>query len=206
MTDCFTLLNEPRRPWLDAGEVNNRFQQLSKEVHPDRFHDAPETEKARAGQRYAELNTACQRLCDPRERLLHLLELESGAPPQNVQRIPPGTMDLFVEVGQGCRDTDAFVAERGLVSSPMLKVQMFQRGLELTDRLNALQQRVNAMRDGLVAELQTMNAAWEQAPVPGRPERFAALPLERLEQVYRVFSYVSRWTEQIGERLVRLAM
>ena len=40
----------------------------------------------------------------------------------------------------------------------------------------------------------------------GAPERAPALPLKRLEQVYRVFSYVSRWTDQLQERLVRLAM
>ncbi len=206
MTDCFALLNEPRRPWLEAAEVRDRFHQLSKDLHPDRFHDAPEVEKERAGKAYAELNTACQRLCDPRERLLHLLELESGARPPNVQRIPPGTMDLFVEVGQICRDADACLAERAQVTSPLLKVQVFQRGLDCADRLNTVQQKVNAMRDSLVAELQTMNAAWASAPSPGSAARNAALPLERLEQIYRVFSYVSRWTEQIQERVVQLAM
>ena len=35
--------------------------------------------------------------------------------------------------------------------------------------------------------------------------RAAALPLERLEQVCRVFSYMARWTEQIQERLVQLS-
>jgi hypothetical protein len=115
-------------------------------------------------------------------------------------------MDLFVEVGQSCRDIDAFVAERARVTSPLLKVQMFQRTSEWTDRLNELQQNVNLMRDGLVGELQTMNRAWESAPDPGSPGRPAALPLERLEQIYRVFSYVSRWTEQIQERVVQLAM
>jgi DnaJ-domain-containing protein 1 len=206
MTDYFALLEEPRRPWLDAAALKSRFHQLSTEAHPDRFHNAPDADKALAGQRYSTLNTAAQCLGDPRERLLHLLELELGAAPANLQRIPPGTMDLFMEVGQCCRDVDAFLAERAKTHSPLLKVQMFQRGMEWTDRLAALQQQVNGKREELANELKAMNPAWESAPPVGSPGRAGALPLERLEQIYRVISYLSRWTEQIQERLVQLAM
>ncbi|MBI5383645.1 MAG: DnaJ domain-containing protein [Verrucomicrobia bacterium] len=206
MTDYFALLNEPRRPWLEAEELKQRFRQLSTAVHPDRFHTAPDADRAAAGQRYADLNTAYQCLLEPRERLRHLLELELGAKPKDVQRIPPGTMDLFVEVGQSCRDADAFLAERAKVTSPMLKVQMFQRGMEWTDKLNGIQRNVNAMRDGLSRELQELNAAWDAAPAIGSANRAPALPLERLEQIYRVLSYVTRWTEQLQERVVQLAM
>lgn len=206
MTDYFALLDEPRRPWPDLDALKARFLRLSSEAHPDRFHAAPADERAAAGQRYAELNAAYQCLNDPRERLLHLLTLERGAKPRDVQRIPPGTMDLFVEIGQTCRDADAFLAERSKVTSPMLKAQMFQRGLEWVDRLNALQQKVNAKREELDAELKRLNAAWDAAPPVGSPDRAAALPLDRLEQLYRATSYVTRWTEQIQERLVQLAL
>lgn len=206
MTDYFALLNEPRRPWLEAEALKADFYKLSTTVHPDRFHNAAEAEKTRAGQRYAEINTAYQCLSDPRDRLRHLLELELGAQPKDVQRIPPGTMDLFMEVGQLCREAEAFLGQRAQATSPMIKVQLFQRGLEWTDKLMALQQKVNAQRDGLFAELQSMNAAWSAAPAIGAPGRAAALPLERLEQIYRVLSYVSRWTEQLQEHLVQLAM
>jgi DnaJ-domain-containing protein 1 len=205
MTDAFALLDEPRQPWLDANELKQRFHDLSNPVHPDRVHSASEEEKQRATQHYSELNAAYNTLREPRDRLLHLLELELGAKPKDVQRIPPGTMDLFVEVGQLCRDVDAFLVERGKVTSPLLKVQMFERGMEWTDKLQALQQRINSKRDELAAELQQMNAVWDQAPAIGSAERRATLPLERLEQIYRVFSYVARWTEQVNERIVQLA-
>jgi hypothetical protein len=137
--------------------------------------------------------------------LLHLLELESGARSKDVQRIPPGTMDLFVQVGQLCRDADTFLANRSKVTSPLAKVQVFQEGMDWTDKLQSLQQRVNATRDELNRELEQMNEVWRSAPPPGAPDRVAALPLERLEQVYRVFSYIARWSEQIQERTLQLA-
>jgi curved DNA-binding protein CbpA len=205
MHDYFALLDEQRRPWLDTDSLKARFLQLSGQTHPDRFHNAPAAEKEAALQRYTALNTACQCLSDPRQRLLHLLELELGAPPRNVQRIPPGTMDLFMEVGQCCRDVDVFLAERAKMESPMLKVRMFQKGLQWSEALMALEQAVNRRSEQLAAELQGMNAAWASAPPPGQPGRPAVLPLERLEQIYRVFSYLSRWTEQIPEHLVQLA-
>ena len=206
MTDYFALLNVPRSPWLDPQALKADFLRLSAAVHPDRFHNAPEDERLSVSQRCTELNTAYQCLSDPKDRLVHLLTLEAGAKPKNVQRIPPGTMELFVEVGQLCRETDAFLVERAQVTSPMLKVQMFERGLEWTEKLNALQQRVNAQSETLLAELRSMTAAWEVAPAVGSADRAVALPLERLEQIYRALSYVTRWTEQLRERTVQLAM
>src|SRR5688572_7177378 len=179
MLDPFALLNEPRRPWLDAEALKQKFIQFSSEVHPDRTHNAPEAEKQQTSQRYAEVNAAYNTLREARSRLLHLLELEAGAKPTDIQRIPPGTRDLFVEVGQLCRDVDAFLSQRGNVTSPLLKVQMFERGMEWTDKLQGLQQRINAKRDELTAELQQMNPIWESAPAIGSPQRAAALPLER---------------------------
>ncbi|HEY0548606.1 MAG TPA: hypothetical protein VGF13_03335 [Verrucomicrobiae bacterium] len=205
MIDAFTLLNEPRRPWVDAEALKQKFLPLFSPVHPDRVHSASDAEKQSANARYAELNAAYNTLREPRDRLVHLLELETGAKPADIQRIPPGTMDLFVEVGQLCRDIDAFSAERAKVDSPLVKVQMFQRGMEWTDKLQSLQQRIVARRDELAVELWKMNEVWDAAPPMGSAERRAALPLERLEQIYRVFSYIARWSEQLQERNVQLA-
>ncbi len=205
MKDYFAFLGEERRPWLEPGPLKEKFLRLTTEQHPDRFHGAGEEVRAEAGRRYADLNAAYNALREPRDRLLHLLELETGQRPSDIQRIPPGTMDLFVEVGQACRDADAFLAEKLAVESPMLKVQHFQRGIEWTERLRQLQGRVNAKAAELESELRTMNDAWAAAPAPGTPGRAEALPLRRLEEIYRVLSYVRRWTDQIQERLVHLA-
>ncbi len=205
MVDNFILLDEPRRPWLDPDALKTKFLVLSGPLHPDRVHNASEADKLAANQRYAELNAAFNCLKEPRDRLIHLLELELGAKPKDVQKIPPGTMDLFVEVGQTCRDADAFLTEKAKVTSPMLKVQMFEKGMDWTDKLNALQQRINQRRDELLTELKEMNHVWETAPAIASSDRPKVLPVERLEQVYRVFSYIARWTEQIQERVVQLS-
>ena len=210
MTDFFILLGVPRRPWIEPDSLRARFLELSTPLHPDRFHNAPNVEKQATNEIFSELNAAYNCLREPRERLRHLLELETGAKPKDVQRIPPGTMDLFMEVGHLCREVEAFLKEKEKVTSPLLKVQVFQKAMAWTDKLNALQQKVNAKRAELEAELKTMNSLWERAgehaDLPASPpSQPLALPLERLEQVYRILSYVARWTQQIQERVVPLS-
>jgi len=203
--DNFALLQEPRQPWLDPDSLKAGFLRLAAQLHPDKTHQAGAEEKTAANERYAEINAAYHCLLEPRDRLLHLLELESGAKPKDVQSIPPGAMDLLVEIGQACRETDLFLATRAKTESPLLKAQMFETGMAWTDKLNQLRQRIDSRRGELLDELKSMNAIWNAAPPPGSAGRAAALPLERLEQMYRVLSYMARWAEQIQERLVRLS-
>lgn len=204
--DLFQVIEELRRPWLEEEELKAKFLRLSTPVHPDRFHGSTSPEAVEAGKRYVDLNTAYQTLRSARSRLLHLLELESGQRPADIQRIPPGTFDLFVEIGQMCRDVDAFLSKRAAVTSPMLKVGLFQEGLQWTERIKDLQGRVGQKAQALEQELREMNVHWEKAPAVGIPGRAESLPLPRVEEMYRILSYTTRWNGQLQERMVQLMM
>jgi curved DNA-binding protein CbpA len=206
MTDYFVLLGEPRRPWLDPEALKTRFLTLSAATHPDRFHHAPAAKQEAATRQSAELNTAHSTLRDPKTRLLHLLELELGRRPTGIEQAPPGLMDLFLEVGGLCQEADRFRAERDRITSPMLKAKAFAQGLELTDRLGQLQEQVRVRLAALESELSLLNAAWETAPPVGSPERAARLPLERLADLARSWSFAARWLGQLQERVVHLAV
>ncbi|MBI5775700.1 MAG: DnaJ domain-containing protein [Verrucomicrobia bacterium] len=203
MTDYFTLLQEPRRPWLDVEKLKGKFFQFSAEVHPDRSHNAPEAEKQATNERYQELNAAYNCLRDPKERLRHLLELECGAAPANIQQAPAQLMDLFFEIGQACKAVDVFLAEKARAASPLLKVKFLEDGLNRLDELNAMQQKLRVPVAALEEELKAMNTVWESA---GDGASGVALPLRRLEEIYRELSFLSRWTAQIQERVAQLAM
>ncbi|HWD90711.1 MAG TPA: DnaJ domain-containing protein [Verrucomicrobiae bacterium] len=199
MTDYFALLNEPRRPWLEPEPIKQKFLALSATVHPDRVHNLGEAERAAAQERYTELNAAYNCLREPRERLQHLLKLELGALPRDIQRIPSDLMDLSLEVGKACRDADTFLAEKEKVTSPLLQVTFFERSEEFRDRLQALRQRANTLNDQLNEELKRTDTEW----LAGAETHLTLLP--RLEELYRLFSYFARWTAQIQERIVRLS-
>jgi curved DNA-binding protein CbpA len=201
MIDCFALLQQPRRPWLDPDALNQKFLSFSAENHPDRVHAASEVEKSAAQQRYAELNSAYQRLRDPKERLQHLLELERGAKPQQVQRIPPELMDVSMEVARLCRQADAFIGEKNRTTSPLLLVQMFERGQECTVKLTELQKQIQSRQEALVAELKRLDAEWEG----GQNRGGHGTTLPRLEELWRLFGFCGRWLGQLQERIVQLS-
>src|SRR3974390_115525 len=102
MNDCFKVLGQRRRPWLESGKLKQTFLELSAEWHPDRVHGRSNGERQAAQERYTELNSAYQRLREPKERLEHLLELELGTVPTQVQRIPSELMELAMGIGQLC--------------------------------------------------------------------------------------------------------
>ena len=201
MTDYFALLNEPRRPWLEPEALKTKFLKLAAAAHPDKRRGANETEKNAANRRYAELNAAYQCLSEPKSRLRHLLELELGAKPKNVQQIPPALANLFAEVATLCRDTDAFLAEKGKATSPLLQVGFFERAQEWTERLSAIQKKFNGLRGRLTGDLKLLDKKWVAT---GTATHGEILP--KLEELYRSFGYFNRWHSQIQERIVRLSL
>ena len=195
--DYFALLDEPRKPWIDTGLLKDKFMEMSARSHPDKFPQATPEERERISARYTELNAAYQCLSHTRDRLLHLIELETGKPPLDVQRIPPGTSDLFMQIGQTCAQAAAFLEKQPQTDSPILKAKRFVEQMEWTDKLTELQDRLNEISSKLEEELKHMNTDLDNG---------APLPLERLEEIYRSASYINRWTDQIREKLVQLAV
>lgn len=200
MTDCFALLDEPRRPWLDPESLKQKFLALSSAVHPDRVHHLGESERSAAHQRYTELNAAYQRLREPRDRLRHLLDLEGGSTAHEQTRVPSDIAEIFFEIGQACRDADAHLTQQAKAGSPLLKAQLFARGQECAEKLFGLQQTVNARVQKMHEDLKALDARWPAAP-PVPP----AL-LDQLDDLYRRISFCTRWSAQMQERIVRLAV
>ena len=200
MTDNFALLKEPRRPWVDPDALKQKFFALSANAHPDRIHSSSETDKVAVTKKFTELNAAYNCLLEPKSRLLHLLELELGAKPKDIQTIPSTLADLFAEVSTVCRSADGFLAEKNKVSSPLLQVQLFERGQDWVEKLNVLQRKLNELRGKLTDELKSLDAQWISSDPASRREI-----LPKLEELYRLFGYFNRWNGQIQERVVQLS-
>ena len=201
MTDYFALLNEPRRPWLDPEALKDKFLAMSAQSHPDRVHNLGRLEQEAAHARYLDLNAAYHCLREPKDRLRHLLELERGTIPTEVQQVPSDLMDLFVEVGQACREADAHLTAKAATSSPLLRVRLFERGQEWMEKLEALRQRIEVKQATVIGELKSLDGAWQKA---GGPSERGAL-LDQLERLHRLSSFYSRWSSQLQERLLQLS-
>ena len=203
MTDYFALLSLPRRPWLDPDSLKQKFLALSADAHPDRLHNAPPDQKSAALQHYTQLNTAYQTLRDDKSRLQHLLTLERGAKPADIQDIPTGLMEILLQVRDLCRRADALLAEKTATTSPLLHVALFERAQENIAALTQLQNQLAAARQQLRDHIQHLDATWDDLPPAKSPARDAALA--RLEELYRLFGYFTKWTAQTHERIVQLS-
>jgi molecular chaperone HscB len=192
--DPFALFDLPPAPALDVEALKERFSRATAESHPDKFAQAPEAERQTAEARYAELNRAYQTLTDPRARLLALYELTKGEKPRDVQRIPPGTMDLFVEVGQTCRNFDEFLERKKNASGALERAGLMSEELALQDQLAELREKLDHLAVTLEADLTALDLRW----------RDGDREINALEAVYRKYSYLARWKQQLEEREIAL--
>jgi curved DNA-binding protein CbpA len=188
--DPFALFELEPVPALDADALKERFARATGETHPDKFQQAPEAERTAAETRYAELNRAYQTLIDPRQRLLALYELTKGEKPRDVQRIPPGTMDLFIEVGQACQQCDQFLERKRSAGGALQRAALMGEELTLQDTLMTLQGKLEKLGGTLETELAALDQRW----------RAGGKDLNALEAVYRKYSYLARWRQQLEER------
>jgi hypothetical protein len=191
VTDYFALLGEPRQPWLDEEALKTRFFALSGSKHPDRAQTA--TERSASNESYTELNAAFNCLREPRDRLRHLLDLETGRKPASVQQVPGDLIDLFFQVGQLCREADEFLKRKAAVTSPLLVVDLFEQGQQIGERLITFRQSLTGRQEQLYGELKLLNPDWRSK-------------LPRLEEIYQTLGYLNRWSGQLQERVVQLAM
>ena len=200
MTDYFALLQESRRPWIDPDLLRQKFLTLASDFHPDRVHEASDSERAGVTNRYAELNAAFQCLAEPKLRLRHLLELELGSKPQDIETIPSALANFFAEVATTCRNADIFLAEKKQVLSPILQVQLFERGQDWLEELSTLQGKLNTLKEKLTEDLKSTDRNWMTCDSESRQKL-----LSNLEEIYRLFGYFNRWTNQIHERILQLS-
>lgn len=190
----FTLFELEPAPALDVGALKERFTRMTAETHPDKFQQAPEVERTAAETRYAELNRAYQTLIDSRQRLLALYELTKGEKPRDVQRIPPGTMDLFIEVGQICQQFDQFFERKKAAGGALERAALMSEELTLQDTLATLRGKLEKLGATLEDDLAALDIRW----------RTGEKDLNALETVYRKYSYLARWRQQLEEREIAL--
>lgn len=71
----FELFEIPQRFDVDVAELANRYRELQKAVHPDKFANAGEQQKLLAISKTAQVNDGYQTLKDPIRRAEHMLLL-----------------------------------------------------------------------------------------------------------------------------------
>lgn len=197
MEDHFERLGLPRRPWLSPETVKDRFLQLSADSHPDHHGGLALEERQAKELEFTRINRAHQILSNTRERLLHLLALETNATPADTRTVPPGVASLFAPVGEALRRAEAALREKTAVLSPILKAAAYGRNLEIVDALMLLQADLRARVGTLEAEIQSLDPAWDSPTAPK--------PLPRLVEIATELGYLERWLNQLRTKINELS-
>ncbi len=205
MSNPFLILGLPISPAIDLAALEQLYTTATSQNHPDKFRAGSSESRQEAETRFMEINRAYQTLSDPKQRLLFLYEFATGTRPPDIQRIPPGTMDLFVEVGQFCKAVDEFFQRRASASGALAKAGFLREGLAFQDRLVSLRKKLVAWTDSLNREIADLEASWPT--ISNADELKSSLQkdqISKLEALYRKFSYVARWQHQLEEREVQI--
>ncbi len=193
--DFFALLGEPRRPWLDPDRIKDKFHALSRAQHPDQQATGSNAETDAA---FARLNAAQAGLRDPKARLRHLLELEypeirlSGP-----ASVPASLAELFAPIHALVQAVDALLAKKAAAPSALAKALLARDEFSLREQAETRLGALETLHHAAVAELQAFDRVWDARP----PDNAS-----RLHELYQRFAYLSRWTEQLRERLYQLGM
>ena len=187
MTDCFALLNEPRRPWLDPDTLKDKMHRLSAEHHPDVAKDASVD--------FTELNAAYHTLHDPKSRLRHLLELEFPGSLAGGLDIPFDINRLFETMARERHSVGVFFEKKSHLKSPIEIALLSSEKIELLGVLEKLLGVLTQKLDGIFMQLKFIDAVWEDDRASSR---------DALVDIYQGVSYVGRWIDQVREDVLKL--
>jgi molecular chaperone HscB len=101
--DYFTFFGLHRRLQVDARDLEQRFRALSRQFHPDFFHNSTTTERLASLERSSYLNDAFRTMRDPVARLEYLLKLEGFAPKESREstaQVPAGLLEEVFELNE----------------------------------------------------------------------------------------------------------
>jgi curved DNA-binding protein CbpA len=188
--DYFVVLEQPRRPWLDPGELKQKHQQLTLVAHPDR----PSSD--RVAMDFAAINEAYRVLSDPKQRLQHLLRLKEHEPSAS-QSIPNELLELFGKIGSLVQEIDSLLEKVRTTDSALGKSLLQPNILKARERAGELVDESEKLYENALEYLRKLDKSWEEQPLE---------VLDELKALLNRFAYLGRWIEQLRERHFQLSV
>lgn len=101
--DYFSFMGLPRKLDIDLGDLDDRLRKMSRQFHPDYYHNATAAERLASLERSSYLNDAYRVLRNPVLRVEYLLRLEGLAPntrQEATTQVPPGLLEEVFEFNE----------------------------------------------------------------------------------------------------------
>jgi molecular chaperone HscB len=145
--DYFSALGIPRRLTIDLDELERRYHELSRKIHPDRFASKGPKMRDASMRATATLTRSYRTIRDPVARGLYWLELRDEKLAENNKRVPRELAELVFEVQEQLAEMQ--------VSDPE---EAHERATEIAARRIELQFKM----DENLAELERHFAKWNE--------------------------------------------
>jgi molecular chaperone HscB len=105
VSDFYEIFGLPRSLNLSLDDLQKRFYELSRQLHPDRFMQKPEAERQHALDMSSALNDAYRTLKDPIKRAQYLLSLEGfDIGEQRSKDVPPELLEEVFELNMALEE------------------------------------------------------------------------------------------------------
>ncbi len=140
-SDHWTVLGIERRLGLDRADLEQRFHELNRRLHPDYFRLRSPEEQAVSLEASAAVNTAYRVLRSPVSRVEYLLELEGMALGTAGQSKPPA--DLFEEILE-LQEARMELQTAGPDEAPALRARLQGAQAELESRRSRAEAELTA--------------------------------------------------------------
>jgi len=194
--NCFQTLGVARDVWIDPDLLKAKFLALSAERHPDKA-STPE-QKQSAEREFAELNQGYNTLRNTRSRILHLLELAGIPKAGSIQNVPAAALKFFASVAEMTKRADELLKEKRAATSPMVKVQVFEKALSIAESIRELKQKIAEQVRITESELQNLSSSGKvQIPL-------ASATIDALQSAAATLGFLERWGAQLQEKVVAL--
>src|SRR5271167_1732906 len=148
--DCFKALGIPRRLTIDLDELERRYHELSRKIHPDRFASKGPKMRDASLRATATLTRSYRTLRDPVARGLYWLELNGEKLAENNKRVPSEMAELVFEVQEQLAEMHGAPADSAAAR-------------ELASQVATRRGQLQTTIDGGAADLDRNFANWDQS-------------------------------------------
>jgi molecular chaperone HscB len=173
--DLFTVLGLPRRLTVTRDELERRYLEASRAVHPDRHQTADARTRDLSLAASAVVNTAYRTLRDPVERGRYWLELNGEALGRDNNSVPPALAELVFETQEA--------------------LESFRSGGASRDSVAATHETLAERLRAEVRELEARYVAWDAADAAAAPV------LAELKRRLSEIAYLGTLVEDVDEAL-----
>lgn len=178
-TDYFAVLGLPSHPCIDAAELDRRYYELSRRLHPDRYQTRSAEEQRASVQATALLNAAHKTLRDVEARGRYWLTRSGDSLGRENQSVPPRLAAYVFDVQEKLGELRA--SANGAASALRSELVETQRGLT---------ERLDRQRTALTDLLRGWPAPDEDAQSQLTPDERGPAALRELKNVLSELSYL----------------